>query len=220
VAGRRVRTKAALLQSKRLYSVEQRTLQEDNRDTYGVGFGRFYESDENWLSNTNTRTFTFNGMSKYRTLTMWDNQTKVINHWEREYEVPVYYLMYNPWHVPWTMTVPLLSPIATVTTCDVGCRVIAAQQVFGLAATRKARYTPSYRDLANRLPAPFASGEHVAGWRLEHFVVDLVLGCKAGVVVDGREQDLLRPMFFLRGGPIAAAISLTIDAPETADLAF
>ena len=54
-----------------------------------------------------------------------------------------------------------------------------------------------------------------ACWRLEHFVADLVLGCQEsyrGGTNPMQDAGLYR-VFARRGGPISAAISISIDAP-------
>ena len=214
-----MRTKAALLQSKRLYPIEQKTIAEDTRREYETGFGRLYYGDDVWEREAAPRRFRFTPKSRYRTLSIWDDQTRNIDAWQGEYEVPVYFLLYNPWKVPWSVSVPLQANEGGADACDVGCRIVPARDVFSVAAGKKASYTPTYEDIT-KLAAPFGSVEHLAGWRLEHFVVALLLGCHQGVIVTGREEDLLRPMFYRRVAPIAAALSVTIDAPENADLGF
>jgi hypothetical protein len=53
-------------------------------------------------------------------------------------------------------------------------------------------------------------------WTLHNFVADLLLGCKEGfrAGTDPMSSEGLNRVFNLRGGPISAAISITIDAPE------
>jgi hypothetical protein len=53
-------------------------------------------------------------------------------------------------------------------------------------------------------------------WTLHNFVADLVLGCKEGHRggTDPMSDENLFRVFNLRSGPISAAISITIDAPE------
>jgi hypothetical protein len=54
---------------------------------------------------------------------------------------------------------------------------------------------------------------HPAGWRLEHFVIDLVLDCQAGHIAASRDDGGLNYIFNRRTGPISAALAVTIDAP-------
>jgi len=76
---------------------------------------------------------------------------------------------------------------------------------------------PNYGDLRG-LPQPFSSGSHLAGWRVEHFVAGEVLKCRQGHVATEHDRQSLGQVFFGRSTPIASAISITIEAPEDADL--
>lgn len=79
---------------------------------------------------------------------------------------------------------------------------------------------PSYGELADDLADPFQEKQHKCGWRLEHFVVDLLLNCKTGRITDIRDDEGLYRVFNRRTGPIQAAISITIDAPADFDWAI
>jgi hypothetical protein len=61
-------------------------------------------------------------------------------------------------------------------------------------------YVPSRDDLTN-----------VTRWRLENFVADEFLKCHEGYHATGPNDDGLFQVFNRRAGPIAAAISITID---------
>lgn len=71
--------------------------------------------------------------------------------------------------------------------------------------------SPSYQDLCAH---PTFQGEDIAGWRLERFVVELMLQCKVGRITDVRNDEALMRVFYRRTAPIAAAVSVTIDAPD------
>jgi hypothetical protein len=75
-------------------------------------------------------------------------------------------------------------------------------------------YSPSYGDLKFMLPSPFDEPPNEVGWRLETFVADLLIQCKAGYIPLGPNDAGVGLVFAERGAPISAAISLTIDAPE------
>ena len=83
--------------------------------------------------------------------------------------------------------------------------------------TTKEKQSPSYGDLARHLADPFQEKGYKGGWRLEHFVVDLLLNCKTGRITDIRSDEGLYRVFNRRTGPIQAAISITIDAPSGFD---
>ena len=74
-------------------------------------------------------------------------------------------------------------------------------------------HSPAYGELQRGLAAPFTLAQHQAGWRLEHFMVDLLLNCEAGYIASRPSDRGLNYIFNRRTGPISAAIALTIDAP-------
>jgi len=77
--------------------------------------------------------------------------------------------------------------------------------------------SPAFSDLLSLGP-PFDIESNQGGWRIETFVVELVLGCKAGYRANTADDLALHTVFSRRGAPIAAAIGITIDAPNDADL--
>lgn len=213
-AGELVRSKVALLQSKRLYPNEQE-LDEDREPEYRMGFGRLYQSEAWWASVIEERTFSFAEGSQYKALKIGDDQYRHIAEYEEAHSIPVYYLLYNPWSIPWTKRIPSRGNGLPAAGCEVGCRVVPASNLRHSMAARAGRTTPSYSDLKRLLEAPFTSGHSRAGWRLEDFVVDLLLGCRVGYVAEDLLQDEgLERVFYRRTGPIAAALAVTVDAPE------
>jgi hypothetical protein len=62
------------------------------------------------------------------------------------------------------------------------------------------------------LIAPFTFEQHQAGWRLEQFVVDLLLECETGYIASGLSDRGLNYIFNRRTGPISAVLALTVDA--------
>lgn len=57
-------------------------------------------------------------------------------------------------------------------------------------------------------------GDNLPGWRLEEFIADLVIQCRAGYIAKSRQDGGLDYIFSRRGAPIAAAFAITIEAPE------
>ena len=51
------------------------------------------------------------------------------------------------------------------------------------------------------------------GWRLEDFMAAELLGCREGALFESTSQPSIDALFNRRSGPIAAAISITIEAP-------
>jgi hypothetical protein len=53
-----------------------------------------------------------------------------------------------------------------------------------------------------------------------NFVADMVVTCKEGYVVTEQNDEALLGVFFGRSGPISAAVSVTVDAPDDVELAL
>ncbi len=147
---------------------------------------------------------------------MRGEQEKRVAQYEQDHEIPVYYLFYNPREIPWQATIPF-SHRAPNTRPLVGCRVVPSALLASRLDVKRDGTHPNYGDLRG-LPQPFSSGSHLAGWRVEHFVAGEVLKCRQGHVATEHDRQSLGQVFFGRSTPIASAISITIEAPEDADL--
>jgi hypothetical protein len=211
--GRILGTKLALLQSKRLYPDEIENATDIHPIGYRVGFARLLASDSEYRSSVKARTFHFSTGSKYKALEYAGDQYAAALDYTVKHGIPVHYHLYNPVEVPWTAELPASVdgqvPIKDVTA---GCRVVNAStldtklQRAGLAKAQ----SPSFDQVAG---AAGRWGDDF--WTLQHFVADLVIGCKEGYIAGTNpmeDQGLFR-VFNLRSGPISAAISINIDAP-------
>lgn len=216
-----IRSKVALLQSKRLYADKQRPEStEEKRRYYWRGFGRMFSTDEQFAEMTHPKLFQFGDDSEYSALNKGSDQWEAVEQYEKSKEIPVYYLLYNPLQVPSTVSVPHAGGPPPATRCDTGCRVVPCRYIRQLLANEEEGSSPTYGQLASGLPAPFDARPHKAGWTLEHFVVDLLLQCKTGRIMDIRGDEGLYQVFYRRTAPIQAAIALTIDAPAGFDWAI
>jgi hypothetical protein len=211
--GKLLRSKVALLQSKRLYP-DELDWEEDIPLDYMIGFGRLFQADEEWGAVTAPRQFTFTEESRYKALVTGLHQYAAIADYETKREIPVYYLLYNPVRIPSTTVLPI-SPgqEAPLNPCEVGCRVVPAAQLRTVLNGRPDGSTPAYGELCSSLSTPFDDPSHQAGWRLEHFVVDLLLECDVGYIASSPDDNGLNYIFNRRTGPISAALAVTLDAP-------
>lgn len=213
--GKSLTTKIALLQSKRLYPEEIESQVEDLKLDYEIGFGRLLESDSEYRSLVKPRIFHFTTESRYRALEYKGEQYNAILKYVDETGIAVHYLLYNPLALPWEAQLPIAGesqPAATQET--VGCRVIAAKTMDAklLSASLTKSDNPSFGHVAGRNPRRL----NADCWRLENFVADRVLGCNDGYLAGTnpfQDEGLFR-VFNRRSGPISAAISITIDAPQ------
>lgn len=203
-------TKVALLQSKRLYPNEV-AFEENEHYEYMIGFRRLFEQDNEWADVVKPRIFSFDGTSRYRALFVNDDQYKAISGYESQHKMPVYYLLYNPAQIPMKIQSPLAGQKQKFP-CDVGCRVLPAENLRTALSSLSDGSSPTYNDLYAAVPKTTLT--YPENWRLEDFAVDLLLSCQTGLVAKSPDDYGLRQIFYRQTGPIAAAIGITVDAPK------
>jgi hypothetical protein len=209
--GKLVRTKLALLQSKRLYPKEQ-SFDEGKLEDYEIGFARLWNR-QSVLPAVDSRPFSITEESTYRSLGINDEQQVTINSYQAGDSPPVFYLFYNPLVLPWQVVLPISQAPTIPTECRVGSRVVPFSVLKQAMTGMASKHHPTFAEVRNRLPAPFDAPEHAGGWRLEYFMVDRLLDCRDGHVVAGPRDRAADRVFNRRGGPIAAALSISIDGP-------
>jgi hypothetical protein len=189
--------KFGLLQSKRLYPIEQE-MEEDTRRDYEIGFARLMPGDEG-LTELKDRTFSFLPESRYRVLLTGDHQYKAIAAYEEHYAIPVHYLLYQPLVIPWRQVIPVTD--RALPSNSIGAEVARTSALRGLLDDRPKGYAPARSDVTE-----------IPRWRLEAFVADELLRCREGYRANnGPDDPGIGQMFANRSGPIAAAIGITID---------
>jgi hypothetical protein len=211
--GTLLRSKVALLQSKRLYA-DEIDWDEDNPVDYMIGFGRLLQDDTDWGVVANPRRFTFTDESRYKALLKGDHQYKAIAAYQTSSRVPVYYLLYNPAQLPSTRELPARPGNIASAPNKVGCRVVPIAQLHQALVPLPELAAPRFGDLPPATALPVLPGDDLPGWRIEDFIADLVIQCKAGYIATSRQDAGLSYVFNRRSGPIAAAFQITIDAPE------
>lgn len=199
--------KVALLQSKRLYP-EQHGVVEETEADYHIGFGRLLPGASSLPSIARAHTFDFTAQSAYQALRVGDEQFKAIQAYESQQKLPVYYLLYNPWAVPTSYRLPITERPKLGARGNGGTRVLPASGIRAAVAGKTNGYAPTFNNVAVAISSK-ASDAH--GWRLEHFMSNLLLKCKEGALFEGLEEDNIDSLFNRRSGPIAAAIAITIE---------
>jgi hypothetical protein len=202
------RTKVVLLQSKRLYPIEQDADELDISD-YLVGMARLSVPDDPWVNIITGKTLSFTSDSEYRTLRRGDRQRQLIADYESKRGIPVHYLLYNPWSVPHQVLTPAESPVAISGECSAGARVFRSSHIRKIGES-----DPKFR--YSTISAAFtdeAEPGKSAGWRLADFVTDLAIDCHEGYSASSPDDPGLVQIFAGRAGPISSAVSIVIDAP-------
>lgn len=210
--GKIVRSKVALLQSKRLYASEQE-YDENERADYEIGFARLFRGNARFESITAPRLFSFGENSKYKALKVGDNQYRIVQEYEDQYGIPVYYMLYHPGRVPFETEIPRIGVAPVMQIPEVGARILPGQDLRNALAQKPEGYSPMYYDLKNIRPQPELPMATSPGWRVEEFIADLAIECKVGYLAEKESDEGLSRIFNRRAGPIAAAIAVTFDAP-------
>lgn len=211
-----VGTKIALLQSKRLYPDEIENAVDMHPVDYGVGFGRLLASEGEYRAQVKPRLFHFSPQSRYRALEFRDEQYQGILDYGVKKKIPVYYLLYHPLDIPSSAALPAQAEEKNeAAEARVACRILKADTLdrkLAAAGLKKAQH-PAFATVAGA-----AADFDDDFWTLHNFVADLVIECKEGYIAGTTptEDDGLFQVFNRRSGPISAAISITIDAPEGA----
>lgn len=200
--GRIERSKVALLQSKRLYPTNNR-VREEHRMDYEIGFARLADPEDLRRSIAVQADFEFSTESRYGALQAGSDQVRAIADYESISQFKVYYQLYNPWSVPLTQRIPLSAYPAPDGTPGLGIRVVPAGAVHDMLHQHVDGHRPTLAEVGPD-----------AGWRLEDFAADELLECREGSVFDTIGDERIQSLFYRRSGPIAAAIAMTIDAPE------
>jgi hypothetical protein len=201
-----LRSKVALLQSKRLYPTNM-AVSEDAMTDYSIGFARLADPEDLAHSVALKADYDFTEESRYGALLAKSDQIKAINAYEKKHGTPVYYQFYNPWRLPFSRHVPIEAYATPDGPLELGVRLVPSQTVHKLLASRSKSYRPTIEELGT------GSGPDRYGWRLEDFIAAELLGCREGALFDSILQPSIDALFNRRSGPIAAAISITIEAP-------
>lgn len=209
--GKIIRSKMAFLQSKKLYAdnVKSPTIDPYRR----MGMGRLLDTEDEHIEIVRTKTLNFTESSKYKAFKKDSEQQEAMSSFQKRFAINMYYLFYNPVAIPHTINSPLEGEIVLPDN-NVGCRVMTKDLLDDALSIHKKNHTPSYGDIKYMLPTEFANTHNDAGWRLEYFIVDLLMGCKEGLIDDSPNFETLQNLLYQKSSPISAALSITVDLDE------
>jgi hypothetical protein len=212
-AGKVVRQKVVLLQSKRLYPDVGDVVELENYD-YMIGMARLGMKDVSQAPLLASKSFSFTMESAYQALQR-GKQVDRIKEFLKTSDIPVFYLLYNPWGVPCTIKTPLDHQTRFSSTPVLGTRIVAAEKMFEILDGID--HFPSVIDIDRAMPLD-DNDARVGGWRLEYFMSDLLLGCFVGKRFTSADDSALFEIFNRRSGPIMATVAVTVDVPEDVKL--
>ena len=207
--GKVVKSKLVMLQSKKLYAnILKYNPNENNFGRYGLG--SFIESDEYHNEVTSKRLMEFKDNSKYLAFKKNSSQQSTMGHFERRWGMDLHYLFYNPIRIPLTVEMPIVEqPVLTGN--KVGCRVIAKIDLDSALSSLTKGQSPSYSHIRDNLPNKLNGLESAGGWKLETFVANLMLQCKAGLIDDSPNFESLSVLMQQKQRPMAAALSISFN---------
>jgi len=206
--GKIIRSKLAFIQSKKLYV---NTLKFKEFDPYyRQGMGRLLVSEEEHLELVKYQILKYTEESKYKALKIGSEQEDVMRHFSKRFDVKLYYLFYNPCNIPWGIKSPV-EELPNIEQNLIGCRVIPKPELDKALKIFDKDHSPSFGDIKYQLDSMNFEKEHDAGWRLEYFINDLLIGCKEGLIDDSPNFETLRELLSQKTSPISSALSITFD---------
>lgn len=198
--------KIGLLQSKRLFPTNEDV---DDEDEIGFlhGMNAFIRRDGHQAAATLHRTYRFDETCAYSAINAGDRQVGLIDTLNRDFGKGVYYLLYNPPELPFSVTYPLRQRIR-VEDMTVGNRVLDADDVHRVLAGLGDGHSPTFAQLQ--------IGSGARNWPLETWAADLLLTCQVGQQFDDSNDDRVRYFLERRSGPIGAALAVSITLSDEA----
>jgi hypothetical protein len=197
--------KIGLLQSKRLYP-ENNDVDDEDEVGFLYGMNAFIRRDDKQSVGTLHRQFSFNENCIYGAIHAGSEQVKTIETLNRDFGKAVYYLLYNPHAMPFSVSYPLRERIR-VDLPTIGCRVFDSDHVHQVLAQLGEGESPTY-GMLKRVGA-------ASDWPLETWAADLLLTCQVGQPFDASQDDRVRYFLERRSGPIGAALAVSITLPES-----
>lgn len=198
--------KIGLLQSKRLFPTNQDV---DDEDEIGFlhGMNAFIRRDRHQAAAALHRAYRFEESCAYSAIHAGDRQVGLIDTLNRDFGKGVYYLLYNPPELPFSVDYPLRQRIR-VEDMPVGNRVLDADDVHRVLADLGDGQSPTFAQLQ--------TGCGARNWPLETWAADLLLTCQVGQQFDDSNDDRVQYFLERRSGPIGAALAVSITLSDEA----
>jgi hypothetical protein len=151
------------------------------------------------------RNFAFTEGCRYGAIHAGSDQIRSIERLNSEFGKAIYYLLYNPHVMPFSVSYPLRQR-TRVDSPAVGCRVFEADDVHQALSGLRDGEAPTFAGVERAGKA--------SGWPLETWAADLLLTCQVGQAFDDSRDGDVRYFLERRSGPIGAALAASITLPE------
>ena len=205
--GEIVRSKVALLQSKRLYPATG-VVEEEGVVDYEAGFARLADPETLARSLSVEAEYEFSDACRYGAILAGSDQIARMEEYTRRNELRIYYQLYNPWSLPHSRRIPATAWPRPEGFPSLGVRILPMEVVHQILEGHPNGYRPSVRDFASATDS-FSE----LGWPVERFVADELLACREGTQFGSIGDFNIQNLFYRRSGPIAAAVSVTLEEP-------
>lgn len=210
--GKVIRSKMAFLQSKKLYA-NSLVFKKDNPYIRRFGMGRLLVTEEEHDEIITPRLLHFTEASKYNAFEKDSEQQQAMKSFQERYGMKMYYLLYNPLNIPYSIKMPVETH-PKFGKNEIGCRVIPKEFLDEALSTYPGKHKPSFGDIKYMLSGEFLNKKHDAGWRLEHFIVDLMMGCKEGIIDDSPNFETMVRFMNDKRSPMSSSLSITFDTDD------
>ena len=151
------------------------------------------------------RQFDFNDECVYGALNAGTHQIESIDRLNRDFGKAVYYLLYNPHEMPFSVSYPQRERIKVKAT-PAGCRVVDADHVHAALVGLDDGDAPTY--------GLVKGAGRASDWSLEFWAADMLLTCKVGQQFDDDRDGQVAYFLERRSGPIGAALAASITLPD------
>ena len=201
---RLVAKKIGLFQSKRLFPINQ-DVEDDDEIGFLHGMNAFIRRDGHQASAALHRTYSFDETCTFASIQAGHRQVGLIDTLNRDFGKVVFYLLYSPPELPFTVNYPLRQRVR-VGKMQIGNRVVDADGVHRALAELGDGASPSFKSIQSACVD--------RDWSLEIWAADLLLTCQVGQQFDDTNDDRVRYFLERRSGPIGAAVAASITLPE------
>ena len=174
-------TKIGLLQSKRLFPINNDVDEDDPLD-FAYGMNKFLRRDPKSVLSRLHRQFDFDASCVYTALTAGSDQITAMADFTKRFGEAIYYLFYNPPFLPMNILYPVTEK-QIIEVPAIGCRVFTVADVNKALALLPKNTSPTFRNIN--------AVSHSSNWRLEQWAADLLLTCQAGRQFDGSDETFV-----------------------------
>jgi hypothetical protein len=195
--------KIGLLQSKRLYP-DNKDVDDEDEIGFRYGMNVFLHRENQQALGALHRSFSFTNDSVYGAIRAQHRQVKLIDDLNRDFGKAVYYLLYNPPKMPFSVRYPLCARIR-VEECEVGCRVFDSDHIHQVLSGLPEGAAPTF--------GAVNSAGAASSWSLETWAADMLLTCQVGERFEDSRDTRVRNLLERRSGPIGAALAASITLP-------